>query len=287
MILNVFRKICVNRSFEFNLKKVYDTGIIKMPIYLSIGQEHIPAAISEVFPKPLIFRQHRGHSTYLSFGGDPKALIYEMLHNPKGCTGGRGGSSHLNCKEIDYFGHCGLIGNEVSIAIGAAFASGRKTLAFIGDAAMEEDYVLSAFGFASKHQSPVLFIGEDNNLSILTEKHIRRTWSSVDVVKAFGIPSVEIEDDPWLIMEIIENIKTLPFFINVVTTREYWHAGTGQDEVPGITRFDIIKETMNKFKLEEEAIKIEAEENDKMTELWNMILEEQNHQPQSLKYDSC
>ena len=42
--LELFRRICINRYFELNLKKVYDTGIIKMPIYLSLGEEHIPAA---------------------------------------------------------------------------------------------------------------------------------------------------------------------------------------------------------------------------------------------------
>jgi len=89
--LGIFRKTCVNRYFELELARVYDTGIIKMPIYLSLGQEHIPATISTVTTDFLIFAQHRAHSYYLSFGGDIRELIDELLHRESGCAGGMGG----------------------------------------------------------------------------------------------------------------------------------------------------------------------------------------------------
>ena len=70
--LKLFAQTCFNRFFEFEVKNAYDRGLMKLPIYLSVGQEHIPAAITSVFSDCLIFAQHRAHSVYLSFGGDPR-----------------------------------------------------------------------------------------------------------------------------------------------------------------------------------------------------------------------
>jgi len=278
--LAMFRQTCLNRHFEFNLKKVYDTGIIKMPIYLSLGEEHISAALAQVYPDCMIFRQHRGHSTYLSYGGDPIKLIDEMLLRPTGCSGGKGGSSHLHCKEINYYGHCGLIGNEVSIGIGASFASGKRSLIFIGDAAIEEDYVLSVIGFAAKYKTPTLFIGEDNNLSILTEVKVRRDWNAVPVFEAFGVPSIEIDDDPWRIMDEVKSIMNavefndggLPNFINIHTCRAYWHAGTGQDGQPKWNRFEMMKQVFVENGLGKEIEDIENESKIYMDQLWEKQL---------------
>lgn len=274
--LEMFRKTCINRYFELELKRVYDTGIIKMPIYLSLGEEHIPAAISTVFKDPLIFRQHRGHSTYLSFGGNMKKLIREMLLlKEESATGGRGGSSHLSCKEINMFGHCGLVGHQIPIAVGAAFASGKPTLAIMGDASVEEDYVLSVFGFAAMNKVPVLFICEDNDLSILTKTEVRRQWDAKDVIESFGIPSVDIKDDPWLIMHHVKNFVSvgLPAFINIRTCREYWHAGTGIDGEMKWDRFIMIKEEMQKVGIDN-IHEIEKIAQDFVKQEWDTVLKE-------------
>ena len=76
--LDLFRKICFNRFFELETARVYPTGVMKIPIYLSLGQEQISAAISVVKKDFLIFAQHRCHSYYLSFGGDPRRLVDEL-----------------------------------------------------------------------------------------------------------------------------------------------------------------------------------------------------------------
>jgi len=89
--LDIFKKTCINRYFETEVARVWDTGIIKMPIYLSLGTEHIPAAISTVSPEFQIFAQHRAHSYYLSFGGNMRSLIDELLHRETGNARGMGG----------------------------------------------------------------------------------------------------------------------------------------------------------------------------------------------------
>lgn len=267
--LEVFRKTCINRYFELEAAKVYDTGIVKMPIYLSLGQEHISAAISVVTRDLMIFAQHRAHSYYLSFGGDMKKLIDELLHRVSGCARGMGGSASIHDPAIGMFGHSGLMGDQVPIAVGAALGSGKRVLTVMGDASAEEDYVCGAMGYAATKKLPVLFICEDNDLSILTHVTTRRSWSIVDVARSLGILAVDIADDPWLIGHYVDLfLEKLPAFINVRTCRHRWHAGTGTDGEPEWNRFELFKAELRKLGLEAEAREIEIEARRMVKETW-------------------
>ena len=230
--LNVFRRAALCRNFEEKVFEYANKKIFKSPIYLSAGQEFIAATLSEIYKevKPLLFAQHRAHSTYLSFGADPIKLIDELLGKDTGCANGMAGSPSIQGKEIDMFGHDGLIGTEVGIAVGACFASKQFTITFMGDAAAEEDYVLSAIGWAATKKLPILFIVEDNNLSVLTEKKVRRSWDITRVSSAFGIHSKSIDDIPELIhAELITWDKKSPMLLNINTERLFWHSGAGID----------------------------------------------------------
>ena len=109
---------------------------IKYPVYLSAGQEFIAASISESIAKniiPNIFIQHRGHSTYLSFGGNVEGLVSELLGKKSGCANGMGGSASIQCKEKNIYGHDGLMGSQVPIAVGNCFITKIPTIAFMLD----------------------------------------------------------------------------------------------------------------------------------------------------------
>jgi len=234
---NMWLQTIINRSFEEDVAKIYDKGDIKIPIYLSLGQEHIPAAIAAVSDEFKVFAQHRAHSYFLSFGGGVANLIKQIKT-------GMQGSASINIPN-KMFGHSGFMGDQIPIAVGYAMASGERVLAVCGDASVEEDYVFGAMGFAVTHDLPVLFICEDNDLSILTPVATRRSWSMVDVADALGLASVDITDDPWLIAHYVELfLDRLPAFINIRTCRHRWHAGTGTDGPPEWDRFAMIKEKM-------------------------------------------
>ncbi len=267
--LGVFKKMCLIREFEENVKIAYDKKLIRCPIYLSLGQEAIPAAISMQYMHPVIFAQHRAHGTYLAFGGNVEKLIDELLHKPTGCAKGMGGSASIHDPSINMVGHDGLMGSQIPIAVGYAIGSGKNTLAIMGDASAEEDYVIAALGYASKKKAPVLFVCEDNNLSILTKVSVRRNWSIVDVAKAYKMPAAEITDDPWLIMHHVnELIKELPAFLNIHTTRNVWHAGIGSDGPPEWDRYALVKEELNKLGLTSEYQEIEQKTKDEISTLW-------------------
>jgi pyruvate dehydrogenase E1 component alpha subunit len=272
--LEIFRRICIARYFELKVAEAYQNKLINSPIYLSIGQESIAAAISMAISDYYIFAQHRGHSTYLAFGGDPIKLIDELLGRPIGCTGGKGGSPMIQSHDIKMIGHHGLIGENIPLAVGFALGSGQNTVCFFGDAAAEEDYAFGAMGFASTHKLPVLFVCEDNDLSILTPTEVRRNWEITDVAKALKIPAIDVSDDPWLInYHVKELAKNLPALINCRTCRHYWHAGVGIDNSPEWDRLALIKEELNKLGLNYEKIEIQTKKY--VDELWQKQLQKQ------------
>lgn len=270
--LNAFKKASFCRHFENQVYKNIQAKNIKFPAYMSAGQEYIPASIYTIFEEKGIetnvFIQHRGHSHYLSKGADPIQLIDELLGRKSGCAGGMGGSASIHSHEKNIFGHDGLMGSQVPIAVGHAYETRKPTIVIMGDASAEEDYVLGALGWASTKNLPILFVVEDNNLSILTEKKVRRNWEMDDVAKAFNMDAWNIKDDPTALYEILKDYNfDKPMLLNVNTIRKYWHAGAGSDG-------DYFDRYENEMKiLGEEAKIIDLENKELVKKLWQQQLE--------------
>ena len=232
--LQTLKRASLCRHFENEVYKAIKKKIINFPVYLSAGQEYISASIAQLtsFKKyrPMIFGQHRGHSIYLSFGGSVSELIDELLGKKSGCTYGMGGSLSIHSKKIKMFGHDGFMGSNACIGVGACFSSQKPTIIFIGDAALEEDYVLASLAWVAKKNLPILFVVEDNNYAVLTKKKDRRDWSAKDIAKAFKIKAYDVTDNPNQIFKALAvNIFKEPQLININTNRFYWHSGAGRD----------------------------------------------------------
>jgi pyruvate dehydrogenase E1 component alpha subunit len=272
--LNIFKKASFCRHFENQVYQKVQNKTIKIPVYLSAGQEFIPASIATILEEkniePNIFIQHRGHSTYLSFNASPIELIDELLGRKSGCANGMGGSASIHSHEKNIFGHDGLMGSQIPIAVGHCYSTQKPTIAIMGDASAEEDYVLGALGWASTKNLPILFIVEDNNLSILTEKRIRRNWEMDDVARAFKMKALNIDDSPNTIYDSLKDYNFEgPMLLNINTTRKYWHSGAGQDE-ENFDRYENEKEILG-----EEAEKIDLENKQLVEKLWQQQLEVQ------------
>lgn len=240
--VNVFKRASVSRNFEQYVFDGIREGMFKFPIYLSAGQEYISASIAELMAEkniqPNIFIQHRGHSTYLSFEAPMEELIDELLGRETGCAYGMGGSASIHSKVKNIYGHDGLMGSQVPIAVGHCYKTNHPTIVFMGDASAEEDYVMGALGWAATKRLPILFVVEDNNLSILTEKRVRRSWEMDDVAKAFGMTGLQTSDDPLEIRSCLENVFEGPMLLNVNTHRKYWHSGAGIDDPNTFDRYE-------------------------------------------------
>ena len=246
-LFNVLRKASLCRHFENNVFELVKDKKIEYPVYLSTGQEYIPSSISEIVKlkkiSPLLFGQHRGHSLYLSFGGNIVKLINELMGNKNGCTYGMGGSLSIHSEKINMFGHDGFLGSNVCIGVGACFSSKKPTIIFMGDSTIEEDYTLSSLGWASTKNLPILFVVEDNNYAILTEKKERRNWDASEVARGFKIDSFDIEDNPREIKKVLDkNIFKKPMLVNIHTNRLTWHVGAGIDSG---NKFDRLNNEIN------------------------------------------
>lgn len=232
-LLKIFEKASLCRNFENYVYDKIADKTIKFPVYLSAGQEFISATIAYYCEinniEPNIFIQHRGHSVYLSFGADIAKLIDELLGLKSGCSFGMGGSASIQSVEKNIYGHDGLMGSNVPIAVGHCYETKHPTIVFVGDAAAEEDYCLAAYGWAATKKLPILFVVEDNNLSILTEKKVRRNWEISDVARSMNLRSMNLSDDPLEILQNLNNCFDYPTLLNINTTRLYWHAGAGKD----------------------------------------------------------
>ena len=273
--MNIFKKAAISRCFDQNVFKFIKAKKINFPVYLSAGQEYVAASIAEFCNykkiKPQLFGQHRGHSIYLTFGGEINSLIKEMLGLKDGCTYGMGGSLSIHSKKINMYGHDGFMGSNAPIGVGSAFANNKPTIIFLGDAALEEDYVLASLSWVAKKKLPVLFVIEDNDFAVLTKKSDRRDWTAKKLAEAFNIEAFDTKDDPLKIIKKMGNYDfKKPRLINIRTNRLYWHSGAGIDK----------NNVFDRLKSEEKILGKNAEifykkVNNKITKSWQNILEKQ------------
>ena len=272
--INVFKRASLCRNFEQHVFDLIKLGTFKFPIYLSAGQEYISASIAENMNKkgidPNIFIQHRGHSTYLSFNAPIDGLINELLGRRSGCANGMGGSASIQSVEKNIFGHDGLMGSQVPIAVGHCYSTQHPTIVYMGDASAEEDYVLGAMGWASTKNLPILFVVEDNNLSILTEKKVRRNWDMHKVAQSFNMIGRDINDDPIEIRSALDSVFEKPMLLNINTHRKFWHSGAGIDDENTFDRYMVEMESLG-----DNALKIDKDTRKEVIREWQRLLETQ------------
>lgn len=253
---------CRNRYFEYKVAEYLDKKKVNPPVYLSVGTEYIPPILKLALRNSYtvdyaIFPQHRCHSYFLTFSENrelaERQLRDELCGKITGCGNGMTGSASLHIPNV-MFGHDGLLGSNAAIACGFAQATRRYTICILGDAACEEDYVLAALGYASHHKLPILFLVEDNNLSILTEKNVRRSWDIFKVSSSLGIGAADIDGS---IEGSINALTTMlhswigtrqTCLVNLRVCRHLWHAGSGNDGPP---RFDTLKEYKKAYNIKQ------------------------------------
>jgi len=266
---SVFRQMCYIRHFEQQVVRASQQTLVPAVVYLAVGQEATAATVAPLTDGFSVFNQHRCHSIYLAHGGSPERLRDELLGREDGCCAGRGGSPSAQDPDIPMFAYHGLIGEHIPLATGYALATAQPTLVYFGDAASEEDYALTSFGFAVTHRLPVLFVCEDNDLSILTPIRERRNWQVTEVVRSMGLACAEVEDDPEQIFGAVRDLlQHLPAFINVKTCRHLWHAGTGIDVEPAQDRLELFRHQVAG------ADQIETETAQAVQQLWQDCLAE-------------
>jgi pyruvate dehydrogenase E1 component alpha subunit len=237
-------KILTIRKIEEFISKNYYKQIFRCPVHLSIGQEAISSSLDLIFKKnDLCVSSHRAHAHYLGKGGDLINFFAEILGR-KGCSGGKGGSMHLYDERVGFMGSTAIVGNIIPVGVGLSFAqkinnSKNLTIIFFGEGATEQGVFYESINFSALHNTPTLFICENNLYSVYSPLEVRQPKSRdlLGVVKKMGIHGIrEFGNDPLKIYHTLSKAKKYikknkrPFFIEFKTYRHLEHCGPNNDD---------------------------------------------------------
>ena len=255
------------RAVEEEISKRYSEGKMRCPTHLSIGQEAVPAAFSEIaLKKDFAVSSHRGHAHYLAKGGSLKFMIAEIYGKITGCSKGKGGSMHLNDLTVNFMGSSAIVGNSIPIGTGLGLSSKLKknkqvSFVFFGDGATEEGVFFESINFAALKKLPVVFICENNFYSVYSPLSARQPKgrSITKMVRAMGLNALSCDGN-----DVIKIYKTLnkavnhvrnksgPYFLEFFTYRWLEHCGPNYDNSIG---YRTLKE-FNKWKRKDPIKKI-------------------------------
>lgn len=188
------------RRFEEKAGQLYGMGLIGGFCHLYIGQEAVvvglEAAVEEGDNRITTYRDH-GHM--LACGMDPKGVMAELTGRIDGYSKGKGGSMHMFSREKRFFGGHGIVGANVPLGAGIAFAdkyrgNDRVTFVYFGDGAANQGQVYETYNMAELWNLPVIFVIENNQYAMGTS--VKRATKSPSLWKrgaAYGIEGEEVD----------------------------------------------------------------------------------------------
>lgn len=199
-LLHFYREMLLIRRFEEKAGQLYGMGLIGGFCHLYIGQEAIvvglEASTKEGDQRVTSYRDH-GHM--LACGMDPKGVMAELTGREGGYSRGKGGSMHMFSKEKNFYGGHGIVGAQVPIGAGLAFANWYRendnvSFAYFGDGAANQGQIYETFNMASLWKLPCIFVIENNKYAMGTS--LQRGSSTPDLYtrgEAFGIPGEKVD----------------------------------------------------------------------------------------------
>lgn len=199
MYLSWYELMLRIRRFEERAGQLYGQQKIRGFCHLYIGQEAVAAGtISALQPTDPIITAYRDHGLALARGVTPNECMAELFGKSTGCTKGKGGSMHFFSKEKKFFGGHGIVGGQIPLGAGIAFAEkyrGSKNICacFFGDGASRQGSLHETFNMAMTWKLPVIFICENNLYAMGTS--VSRTSNVHDISKlglAYNMPSFQV-----------------------------------------------------------------------------------------------
>ncbi|HEX6309273.1 MAG TPA: pyruvate dehydrogenase (acetyl-transferring) E1 component subunit alpha [Longimicrobiales bacterium] len=167
-------QMLLGRRFEEKTAEAYAIGKIGGFCHLYIGQEAVAVgALEPLNQEDYVISAYREHVQALVKGIPPRAVMAELYGRAAGCSGGKGGSMHLYSAEHNFMGGWGIVGGQIPLATGFAFAikyrgQDRVTVCFMGEAAVNQGAFHESLNMAALWKLPVIFIVENNRFGMGT-----------------------------------------------------------------------------------------------------------------------
>lgn len=226
------------RKFEDKAAALYIQQKIRGFLHLYNGQEAVLAgSLFAMEPGDRMITAYRNHVQPIGMGEDPRRIMAELLGKATGTSGGKGGSMHMFSKEYNFYGGHGIVGGQIPLGAGLAFADkylDRKqvTLTYMGDGAVRQGSFHETLNLAAMWQLPVVFIVENNGYAMGTS--VERSANHTEIWKlglGYEIPCRPVEGmDPVSVYEGVQEAVELarngggPSLLEIKTYRYKGHS---------------------------------------------------------------
>ncbi|GAB1356819.1 pyruvate dehydrogenase (acetyl-transferring) E1 component subunit alpha [Cloacibacterium caeni] len=199
------------RRFEDKCRSLYLKQKIRGFLHLYNGQEAIPAGFVHAMDltKDAMITAYRCHVHPMAMGVDPKRIMAELCGKATGTSQGLGGSMHIFSKEHRFYGGHGIVGGQIPLGAGIAFADkyferGGVTICYFGDGAVRQGALHETFNMAMNWKLPVVFVVENNQYAMGTS--VSRTANHEDIYKlglGYEMPCMPVDAmDPEKVAEV-------------------------------------------------------------------------------------
>jgi pyruvate dehydrogenase E1 component alpha subunit len=199
-LVRLYRDMLLIRRFEEKAGQMYGMGLIGGFCHLYIGQEAVVVGMQSCVQEgDSIVTSYRDHGHMLACGMDPKGVMAELTGRSGGYSRGKGGSMHMFSAEKHFYGGHGIVGAQVPIGTGLAFAhryknDGKVCYTYLGDGAINQGQVYESFNMAALWKLPVVYVIENNRYGMGTS--VARASASHDLyvrAQPYGIPGVQVD----------------------------------------------------------------------------------------------
>jgi pyruvate dehydrogenase E1 component alpha subunit len=198
--LKAYREMLLIRRFEEKAGQMYGMGLIGGFCHLYIGQEAVVVGMQMTLkPGDEVITGYRDHGHMLACGMDPKGVMSELTGRRGGYSKGKGGSMHMFSVEKGFYGGHGIVGAQVPIGTGLAFANRYRgndnvSLTYFGDGAANQGQVYESFNMAELWKLPIVYVIENNRYAMGTS--VTRSSATTDLSKrglSFNIPGEQVD----------------------------------------------------------------------------------------------
>lgn len=196
-----YRDMMLIRRFEEKAGQLYGLGLIGGFCHLYIGQEAVAVGLQSALDadKDSVITGYRDHGHMLAYGIDPNVIMAELTGRAAGISRGKGGSMHMFSVEHKFYGGHGIVGAQVALGNGLAFAhkyrgDGGVAMAYFGDGAANQGQVYESFNMAELWKLPIIFVIENNQYAMGTS--VNRASAEDQLYRrgeSFRIPGLQID----------------------------------------------------------------------------------------------
>lgn len=240
--MELLKMLLTIREVESYISSHYRENEMKTPMHMSMGNEHIAVGILHTLRKrAIVFNSYRSHAPFLARTNDVAGFFLEMYGRKWGPNSGRAGSMHIAEASLGHFLSSGIVAAQIPIAVGAAFAekynkTNRIAVVFFGDGATNEGVFWESINLACLYRVPIIFVCEDNDLAVHTNKALRNGYASLLAIienyrmTTFPGKSTDVDDVVAVTEQAIKSVEAgVPAFIHWKCYRYLEHVGVESD----------------------------------------------------------